>query len=55
MAQYDGKIFGIGFYKTGTTSLLVLEYDGQTITPDHVGRVLSHGDTVRKVYEDIPL
>jgi hypothetical protein len=21
MAQYDGKIFGIGFYKTGTTSL----------------------------------
>jgi hypothetical protein len=39
MAQYDGKIFGIGFYKTGTTSLFealrVLGYD--TVNGDTPG------------------
>ena len=39
MAQYDGKIFGIGFYKTGTTSLFealrILGYD--TVNGDTPG------------------
>jgi hypothetical protein len=39
MTQYDGKIFGIGFYKTGTTSLFealrVLGYD--TVNGDTPG------------------
>jgi len=39
MSQYDGKVFGIGFYKTGTTSLFealrVLGYD--TVNGDTPG------------------
>ncbi len=39
MSQYDGKIFGIGFYKTGTTSLFealrLLGYD--TVNGDTPG------------------
>jgi hypothetical protein len=39
MTQYDGKIFGIGFYKTGTTSLFealrILGYD--TVNGDAPG------------------
>lgn len=39
MSQYDGKIFGIGFYKTGTTSLFealrILGYD--TVNGDTPG------------------
>ncbi len=51
------EVFSEGHFivKTGTTSLLVLEFDGVDITPDHVGRVLTHGAVERKVYENIPL